>query len=90
MNVKLKSIVVSYSEHDEKFHRESLLEYTQGNALRILKDHSVHYHAIAVVETNEDADRAIANFSRQLRVARGLETPMLVKPRALTIANAGD
>jgi hypothetical protein len=80
MNVKLKSIVVSYSLHDEAFHRETLLEYTQGNALRILKNHPARFVAVAVVETNEEADRAIANFSRQLRVAHGLEAPVLVNP----------
>ena len=86
MNVKLKSIVVSYSLHDEAFHRETLLEYTQGNALRILKNHPARYHAIAVVETDEQAERATAVFSRQLQVARGAEVPTLVNPRTLTVA----
>ena len=83
MNVKLKSIVVSYSLQDETFHRESLLEYTQGNALRILKERPVQYHAIAVVTTDEEAERAIAIFSRQLRVARGMENPTLIEPRTM-------
>ena len=81
MNVKLKSIVVSYSVEGESFHRETLLEYTQGNALRILKNHQARYHAIAMVETNEEADRATAIFSRQLRVAQGADIPVLINPQ---------
>ena len=86
MHVKLKSIVVSYSFRDEAFHRETLLEYTQGNALRIFKNHPVRYHAIAVVETNEEAERAMAIFSRQLLVARGMEIPTLATPRTMAVA----
>lgn len=86
MSVKLKSIVVSYSVQDASFHRETLLEYTQGNALRILKNHPTRYQAIAVVETNEEAERAIAIFSRQQRVARGEEEPTLAKPRMMSAA----
>jgi len=89
MNVKLKSIVVSYSVQDETFHRESLLEYTQGNALRILKERPVSYHAIAVVATNEEAERAMAIFSRQMRVARGMESPALVEPRTMAAVTVG-
>jgi hypothetical protein len=88
MSVKLKSIVVSYSVQDEAFHRESLLEYTQGNALRILKNCPTRFHAIAVVETNEEAERAMAVFSRLQRVARGVEEPTLVKPRMISAAEA--
>ena len=88
MNVKLKSIVVSYSADDAAFHRESLLEYTQGNALRILKNHPTRYHAIAVVETIEEAERAMAVFSRQQRVARGVEEPTVVKPQMISAAAA--
>ena len=83
MSVKLKSIVISYSADDAAFHRESLLEYTQGNALRILKNRPTRYHAIAVVETKEEAERAIAIFSRQQRVARGVEEPTLIKHRRI-------
>jgi len=86
MSVKLKSIVISYSADDAAFHRESLLEYTQGNALRILKNHPTRYHAIAVVETEEEAERAIAIFSRQQRVARGVEEPILIKHQRMPAA----
>ena len=85
MNANLKLIVISYSVHDETFHRESILEYTQGNALRILKNYPVNHQAIAAVETNEEADRVITAFSRQLQVARGLEDPILVNPQTMTI-----
>ena len=86
MKVRLKTIVVSYSAADAAFHRESLLEYTQGNALRILKNHPPRYHAIAVVETNEEAERAMAIFSRQLLVSRGVDLPALTKPSTLATA----
>lgn len=76
-----KSIVVSYSIEEQAFRQESLKEYTQGNALRILKNHPPGYAAIAVVETQEEADRAIATFSRQQRVARGEEVPFIVSMR---------
>ena len=85
MSVKQKSIVVGYSVQDAAFHRESLLEYTQGNALRILKNHPTRYQAIAVVETNEEAERAIAIFSRQQRVARGEEEPTLTRTRMVSV-----
>lgn len=77
MKVILKSIIVSYNPQADSFHRESLREHVQGNALRLLKHHPVVYHAIAVVDTAEEADQAIANFSRLQRVAQGLAEPVL-------------
>jgi len=77
MNANQKSIVVTYSPQDHAFHRESVREHTQGNALRLLKGHAVAYHAIAVVDTPEQADAAEANFKHLQRVAQGLGEPVL-------------
>ncbi len=77
MSVNPKLIVVCYSGQHETFHRETLREHTQGNALRILKGHAVAYHAIAVVDTPEQADRAVDNFTLMQRVARGSDAPLL-------------
>lgn len=88
MSTNVNSIVVSYGVHENAFHRESLLEFTQGNALNILKNRPASYQAIAVVETNDEGDRAIADFLRQLQVARGLEDPIMVNPESTTFETA--
>jgi len=77
MNVNPKSIVISYNPQDHAFHRESLRQHAQGNALRLLKGHAVVYHAVAVVDTPDQADAAEANFKRLQRVAQGLDEPVL-------------
>ena len=85
MSTKGTPIVVSYGVHENAFHRESLSEFTQNNALNILKNRPVSYQAIAVVETNDEGDRAIADFLYQLQVARGLDDPILVNPEPTTV-----
>jgi len=85
MSTNVNSIVVSYGVHENAFHRETLLEFTQGNALSILKNRPVSYQAIAVVETNDEGDRAIADFLRQLQVARGLEDPIFENPEPAAV-----
>jgi hypothetical protein len=77
MKVMLKTIVVSYNPRTESFHRESLREYVQGNALRLLKNHPVVSHAIAIVDTPQEADKAVALFTRMRSVAQGLAEPEL-------------
>ena len=81
MSVNPKSIVVCYSGQNETFHHETLQEHTQGNALRILKGHAVVYHAIAMVETLEQADKAVDNFILMQRVARGFAEPVFRSSR---------
>jgi len=77
MKIFPKSIIVSYNPQAASFHRESLREHVQGNALRLLKNHPVAFHAIAVVDSHEEADQAIANFTHLQRVAQGLAEPVL-------------
>lgn len=78
MKVIPKSMVVSYNPQNGTFHRESLREHVQGNALRLLKSHAVAYHAIAVVDTQEEADKAVAHFTRMQQVAQGRAEPELM------------
>ncbi len=75
MSMNPKSIVITYCPQDETFRRETLREHVQGNAIRLLKDHAVVHHAIAVADTPEDADKAVANFTKMRRIAQGLEEP---------------
>lgn len=84
MSANANQIVVSYSLQDGTFHRESVREYTQGNALRLLKEREPRFHAIAVVETEDAADKAIEGFSKFLRVARSGEN-LELKPPAVRL-----
>lgn len=80
MSAPVSQIVVSYNLEDGNFHRESVKEYTQGNALRLLKDRAPRFHAVAIVETMEAADDAVAAFSKFLRVVRDGAAVELKRP----------
>lgn len=77
MSANSKSIVITYCPQDETFRRETLRQHVQGNAIRLLKGHAVVHHAIAVADTPEEADKAVANFTKMQRLAQGLEEPAL-------------
>ena len=78
MAIDGKLIVVSYGPHEGGFDRETLARFLMKSRRALLKGGQALYHPIAVVETDDEADKVIEEFRAALRGDRVTKKPQTV------------